>query len=62
MYDHKLRQKNKTRECITGFCSVEASGYGQLFRVSFLLIPPFPPNSPSPEQQRSDLNLMARKV
>ena len=42
--------------------SVEASGYSQVFRVSFLLIPPFPPNSPSPEKQRSHLNLMARKV
>ena len=42
--------------------SVEASDYGQLFRVSFLLIPPFPPKSPSPEKQRSDLNLMVRKM
>ena len=42
--------------------SVEASGCGQLFQVSFLLIPPFPPNDPSPEKQRSHLNLMARKV
>ena len=42
--------------------SVEASGYVHLFRVSFLLIPPFSPNAPSPEKQRSDLNVMARKV
>ena len=42
--------------------SVEASGYGHLFQVSFLLIPPFSPNAPSPEKQRSDLNVMARKV
>ena len=42
--------------------SVEASGYGHLFRVSFLLIPPFSPIAPSPEKQRSDLNVMARKV
>ena len=42
--------------------SVEASGYGHVFRVSFLLIPPFPPNAPSPEKQLSYLIVMARKV
>lgn len=56
MYGDKKTKEQDARVHHGILYSVEARGYGQLFRVSFLLIPPFPPNAPSPEKQRSDLN------